>query len=174
MCSFFQEKYDNNWWIGRLVKEGCDVGFIPSPVKLETLRLQQTQTRNSKLYVSKGSSSSNLGALPNDVLSTSKSANSRGSTPPTPGIIHVTQKHFPKCLFAQCFFNFLSFSLYLSIFLWLFSDYRCVWLLILILNFIIQNTDVFSVFSLNYFINNLCMICFSVNYFYASYCPINW
>nr|XP_014292352.1 voltage-dependent L-type calcium channel subunit beta-2 isoform X2 [Halyomorpha halys] len=80
-----KEKYDNNWWIGRLVKEGCDVGFIPSPVKLENLRLQQTQARNSKLYPSKTSSSSNLGALANDVLSSSKSANSRGSTPPTPG-----------------------------------------------------------------------------------------
>ena len=80
-----QEKYDNDWWIGCLVKENADVGFIPSPVKLEALRLQQgQQVRNSRLYAGKASSSSNLSAL-NDVLSNSKSSNSRGSTPPTPG-----------------------------------------------------------------------------------------
>ncbi|XP_025268547.1 voltage-dependent L-type calcium channel subunit beta-1 isoform X9 [Camponotus floridanus] len=72
-----KEKYDNNWWIGRLVKENCDVGFIPSPVKLEALRLQASAARGTKgLYSTRGGSSGNLGesGMP-----------SRGSTPPTPG-----------------------------------------------------------------------------------------
>ncbi|XP_031371079.1 voltage-dependent L-type calcium channel subunit beta-2 isoform X2 [Apis dorsata] len=72
-----KEKYDNNWWIGRLVKENSDVGFIPSPVKLEALRQQASAARGTKgLYSARGGSSGNLGesGMP-----------SRGSTPPTPG-----------------------------------------------------------------------------------------
>ncbi|KAB7504451.1 Voltage-dependent L-type calcium channel subunit beta-2, partial [Armadillidium nasatum] len=80
-----KEKYDNNWWIGRLVKEGEDVGFIPSPVKLENLRLQQSQQKNPKLYSAKATSPGNLGLM-NDALINNKGSSSRGSTPPTPGL----------------------------------------------------------------------------------------
>nr|AEE65421.1 calcium channel beta subunit splice isoform B- [Lymnaea stagnalis] len=78
-----KEKFNNDWWIGRLVKEGCDVRFIPSPAKLENLKTQSGGGgRQGKLYTSKTNSSSNI----DNLLNSSKPSNSRGSTPPTPGI----------------------------------------------------------------------------------------
>ncbi|XP_014776320.1 voltage-dependent L-type calcium channel subunit beta-1 isoform X3 [Octopus bimaculoides] len=68
------EKFSNDWWIGRAVKEGCDVGFIPSPAKLENLKLQLTGSGRGGKFYGKVNSPSNIDNF------------SRVSTPPTPGI----------------------------------------------------------------------------------------
>uniref|UniRef100_A0A1I8IDB4 VGCC_beta4Aa_N domain-containing protein n=1 Tax=Macrostomum lignano TaxID=282301 RepID=A0A1I8IDB4_9PLAT len=36
-----KEKFDSYWWIGRLVRENCDCQFVPSPARLDCLRVQQ-------------------------------------------------------------------------------------------------------------------------------------
>ncbi|XP_045511539.1 voltage-dependent L-type calcium channel subunit beta-3 isoform X3 [Colias croceus] len=64
-----KEKYDNNWWIGRLVREDADVGFIPSPVKLEAVRAGLAAR----------------GRYPRPPSGLQHPLPSRGSTPPTPG-----------------------------------------------------------------------------------------
>ncbi|CAD5210296.1 unnamed protein product [Bursaphelenchus xylophilus] len=73
-----KQKYNNDWWVGRPVKENHELGFIPSPVKLESIRQQ-----NSKGKFKQSTSATNLGALDNMI--NKGAGGSRGSTPPTPG-----------------------------------------------------------------------------------------
>ncbi|KAM8862218.1 voltage-dependent L-type calcium channel subunit beta-3a isoform 2-T2 [Spinachia spinachia] len=78
-----KEKYSNDWWIGRLVKEGADVAFIPSPLRLEAMRLKQEQKQRKT-----GGNSSSLG----DMVT-----GNRRTTPPSAGESKQKQKqeHVP-------------------------------------------------------------------------------
>ncbi|XP_062377851.1 voltage-dependent L-type calcium channel subunit beta-2-like [Sardina pilchardus] len=83
-----KEKFNNDWWIGRLVKESSEVGFIPSPIKLESSRLQEHRTKHSKFSKSMANSSSSLG----DII-----PSSRKSTPPSSALdIDITELEFEE------------------------------------------------------------------------------
>jgi len=59
------EKYNNDWWIGRVVKEDCEVSFIPSPLKIAHIRRQLKEKKKGHRHsaYSGAQGRSNLGSM---------------------------------------------------------------------------------------------------------------
>ena len=45
-----REKYDDDWWIGRVVSPDHNLGFIPSPVKIEKIRSNRKPRKNGARF----------------------------------------------------------------------------------------------------------------------------
>uniref|UniRef100_A0A8C5ELY8 Voltage-dependent L-type calcium channel subunit beta-3 n=1 Tax=Gouania willdenowi TaxID=441366 RepID=A0A8C5ELY8_GOUWI len=85
-----KEKYNNDWWIGRLVKEGADITFIPSPLRLEAMRLKQEQKQRKT-----GGTSSSLGDMVTGSWRTTPPSAARPTQHLEPILIPKSQEPIP-------------------------------------------------------------------------------